>query len=350
MNNDISSLLFGKPISALTLQYVQGFFKGAPSESNMMEFKSFPRSVAGGSGKAKEEERKVLKAICAFLNSEGGVLVWGAPEEISNNGGESRSFKPELAMVSTFYEREDIIGKITNRIVPSPNGILFHRLEDKGNYLYLLEVPPSEYAPHQFEDVYYMRMDGMTKAAPHHYIEALFRKVSFPNLEAYLKIENYQFEDTEKHSRLTCTVYFRNMSRYQNDFDLHCQIETEYGKVVNPGGSFLHSDSQIARGSVIFFNNIAEVVQYGRYRYHSFEIIYSRDFLRQNDFKAPVSVIFGANLSPLKICDYVIKLGPVAPLKGRSGIVTMKENQFYHENLKVNGRTDQDVLDFYLTS
>ena len=41
----------------------------------------------------------------------------------------------------------------------------------------------SDYAPHQFNGKYYMRIDGHTITTPHHYVEALMRKLPIQDLK-----------------------------------------------------------------------------------------------------------------------------------------------------------------------
>jgi hypothetical protein len=348
MNQDFSTLIFGKPLAQVTLKDLQDFFKEPRTESDKLEFKSYPNSVATGT--AKELEKKVLKTICAFLNSEGGILVWGAPEEKSLAGSTEMICQGELTLNSERHEKDAFISKIANRIIPSPKGVLFHRVGDQGKYVYLFEVPASEYSPHQFENIYYMRMDGQSKPAPHHYIEALFKKVTFPKLEAYLKIEGYQFENTNKHSRLSCSVIFRNLSRFQNDLNLHCRIISKEGLIVDVGNTFLHMNKHIEEGSDYIREKIADVIYYGNYIHHPFDIILNRQNLYNSDYEFNILLIFGARYSPMKLCKYVIKVGPTFPANKWEAIISKEENVYFHENEQAKGLTDQEVLDRILKS
>jgi hypothetical protein len=341
MEQTFSQLIFGKRLTDITLVDLQTYFQTPRIESDKLEFKSFYSQTAGGSGKEKEEEKKVLRTISAFLNSEGGIVIWGAPIGTKIPEQKEPVFQGPLTPGNVYYEKDAFIGKIANKIVSSPKGILFHRVENQGKYLYLFETSASEYAPHQLENIYYMRMDGQTLPAPHHYIEAMFRKVSFPKLEAYLRVDNYKYENGQ--GILDCTLIFRNQSRYQNDENLHCRIISDQGKVLRSDSSASPNDQMLISGSD-YFASIADTIYYGNYLHHQFKIIFSRDNLYHSDHEATLLIAFGARYSPMKINHYTLKVGPVFPKNKNEAIIYKKENLFFHENEEANGMTDVDVL------
>jgi hypothetical protein len=247
------------------------------------------------------------------------------------------------------YEKDAFIAKIANRIIPSPKGILFHRIEDQGKYLYLLAIPASEYSPHQLENVYYMRMDGQSLAAPHQYIEALFRKVTFPKLEAFLRIDSYQHEATDRRS-LTCTLIFRNLSRYQNDLNLHCRVISDQGMILDIGKVYTAFDKRIENGSDFLVEKIADVIYYGNYLHYSFNIILIGKFLHQTNYEFKVVVTFGARFSPMKISEYTLKVGPTFPDNKQEVIIEKVENKYFHETERSGRLSDDEVLKRILNS
>lgn len=346
MDQNFSTLIFGKPLDQISLKDLQEYFKEPKNESDKLEFKSYPSAASAGG--AKEIEKKILKTICAFLNSEGGLLVWGAPEKKTLPGTTEEGYQGNLTPTSDRLEKDSFISKIANRIIPSPKGILFHRVDEQNKYAYVLEVPSSEYAPHQFENVYYMRADGQTIAAPHHYIEALFRKVSFPRLEAYLRIDGYQLENSDN-TRLSCTVYFRNRSRYQNDFNVQCRVITDQGKLVLRGLTFSPMDRQIQEGSDYSSPYLTDVIYYGNWLPFVFDIILSKRALYETRYEFLLVLTFGAKHSPMKLCNYTIQVGPNPPQIGRSSIIRKEENLFIHENEEAIGTTDEENLERFLS-
>jgi hypothetical protein len=180
--------LFAKDIEDITAEDLILFFTTPRFESDKMEFKSFqefdPNKESGSkSTKEKEAFKKIIFTICAFLNTDGGLLIWGAPKEIIENHKKSK-FQGHLAPVKKTFEKDQIINKIISEINPTPNRILFKAINTVDDYyVYIFYVSPSDYAPHQVKGTYYMRLDGQTKYAPHQYVDALIKKIKIPKLE-----------------------------------------------------------------------------------------------------------------------------------------------------------------------
>lgn len=175
--------LFQKELRELKAGDIEAYFQDPLEESDMLEYKSF----AGNAG-LKEREKIILKTICGFLNSSGGILIWGAPEEIRE--GKDHILQKELSPIDHVVKKDSFISKVLNRIIPSPTGVKCEVVpvgEDQS--VLIFEVEESKNRPHQFGNVYYMRADGQTIAAPHHYVEALFKQIRYPKLEGYLRVE-----------------------------------------------------------------------------------------------------------------------------------------------------------------
>lgn len=77
----LSQQFFGKPVDDLTYSDLTTHFAQPQEESDRIEYKSFRES-----GDFKKKEATILKTICAFLNSGGGILVWGAPRREKGGG------------------------------------------------------------------------------------------------------------------------------------------------------------------------------------------------------------------------------------------------------------------------
>jgi hypothetical protein len=346
MNQDFSALLFGKPWEEIGLPDIEAFFKREQTESDKLEFKSIPTNYSG----QKEDDRKILKSICGFLNAEGGVLVWGAPEENKMNPDPVQKYGGTLTPTSVFHEKDAFIAKVANRIVPSPKGIRFKAIPVDNKFIYIIDVPQSQFPPHQFEDIYYMRMDGQTKAAPHHYIEALFRRVAFPRLEAYLRIDDYLPENSDLFS-IQCTVLFMNFSRYQNDENLHCRIISDQGRIMTLHGSPSPLDTGIETGSDYIPGIITQMIYYGNFVHHTFKLSLSRKRLAETGHQCDIRLHFGARYSPMKLSFYKLQIASTL-VKGRKNdiIVEKQENLFFHENEEDQGWTEQTLIEQNLNS
>lgn len=118
--------------------------------------------------------------------------------------------------------------KCSDSITPLPNGIRVRIIEDdQGGCVCVFEVDESNYSPHQFENIYYMRIDGQSKPAPHHYIEALFKKIRYPHLEGYLKF-NRAIRDMDSY-RIVFDVFVMNWSPLQNAIDISFRVISDKG-------------------------------------------------------------------------------------------------------------------------
>ncbi len=179
--------LFSKTIENLTEEDIVLFFKDPKTENDKLEFKSYKDFSAvkeKGSKDKKDAEafKNILTTICAFLNTDGGVLIWGAPEGQLLNGKE-KTFSGVPSPVTSGFEKDQVINKIVSAINPTPNRIFFKAVPiQAGGFVYLFEVLSSDFAPHQVNGTYYMRLDGQTKFAPHQYVDGLIRRVQTPRL------------------------------------------------------------------------------------------------------------------------------------------------------------------------
>jgi hypothetical protein len=79
-----SKTIFNKDLYDLEFTDVVNFFATTKDETLNLEFKSY---VAQGEYFKKEDA--VKKAVCGLLNSEGGIIIWGAPIETKDANGNS---------------------------------------------------------------------------------------------------------------------------------------------------------------------------------------------------------------------------------------------------------------------
>jgi predicted HTH transcriptional regulator len=172
---DFCTAHFGKTLNSLTIEDVKSYFTDERIESDQIEFKSIHST-----GNSNEKFTGIEKSVCAFLNSSGGLLIWGSPEGQKVEGRKEKIFKGELSFFNVVLEKDFIISKISDSIIPLPNNVRINILSEGSNSIVVLEIGISEYSPHQNANAYYMRIDGQTKPAPHHYIEALFKKITYP--------------------------------------------------------------------------------------------------------------------------------------------------------------------------
>ena len=169
---DFCSKIFGCSLRDLSYEKIALYFSTDQEETDIIEFKSF-----SDKGTIQDKVSGINKSVCAFANSEGGIIIWGAPEGKDVAGKKEKIFVGALTNIDQSIEKDALISRISSNIIPVPNGVVCKILEEGNNKICVFEVQQSEYAPHQFDSRYYMRLDGQSRPAPHHYIEALFKKI-----------------------------------------------------------------------------------------------------------------------------------------------------------------------------
>lgn len=337
-------------ISDIIYEDVLEYFVDEKPESDKIEYKSF---VDDENEKNKNlKDQKILKSICGFLNSEGGLIIWGAPKGLIDplkNG--KKIFQGNLSMVELSYDKDSFINKVTDSITPAPKGILFHKIEKNKKFVYIIEIPKSEYSPHQFKDIYYMRLDGQTRPAPHHYIEALMRKIRFPNLVGYIKIENYRLVTPDK-SELSICVCIYNLSKLQNDYNLSYRLLCSNGKFRGWDDVFLLNTNKEIRitdqGRIKEAFAQKEVIHYGEPLLFNSQIEFDRNELYSNGYESEIILFFGAKYSPMRASSYKIKLGPIIPENPQNCIKEAKENQYMYEIKEQKGISDRQAISAFL--
>lgn len=288
---------FGKEISDITYADVENFFKEEKEESDKIEFKSYYTIFESH---FNQKESGVIRAICGMLNSEGGLIIWGAPRGIPVNGKKEKIYKGELSPLDALIEKDAFVSKVTNLITPSPKGIIFQRVEGVNRYVYLIEVQQSQYAPHQYNNTYYMRIDGQTRPAPHHYIEALFQRISYPNLEGKLILDNVSGQ-LDMFTSLRIKIDISNKSMFQNEHDIYIKLLSENILIESNDFNIPVRQNKDKTGSELEINNARATL------YHLAPL---RNYFNVNipldTKKGSLVLIFGGKTSPLKMCKYLL--------------------------------------------
>lgn len=172
----LSEIVFGKPLNEIELSDLKTFFLEGQEESSILEFKTGEVVVDS-----------LYKEVCAFLNTEGGVIVIGAPREDKRKVGKNSEVvycQGELTP-SNFRGKDWLSMKISSNISPAPTGINIQEfITPEGNY-FIIDVAQSITPPHQnsLNGVYHIRLEREAKHAPHGLVEAMFSKRQKPKLK-----------------------------------------------------------------------------------------------------------------------------------------------------------------------
>lgn len=173
---------FNKKRSEISISDIEYFFSEPQEESSILEFKS------GG-----VEIIDIYKEITAFLNTEGGLLIIGAPRETEKQIGNNKiKICQGKLTYSNFKNKDWIYQKISSNIVPTPTNLKIEEFITEEGNVFLIEIPQSENPPHQSssDGKYYIRLERDAKPAPHGIIKALFNKRRVPKLNAEVFWEN----------------------------------------------------------------------------------------------------------------------------------------------------------------
>jgi hypothetical protein len=133
----------------------------------------------------KDFEKDLAKALSAFSNSGGGHLLLGVKNDGTFDGlpkihkgkQSTREWLEQVAPNLVSYPLQDIR---VHEVVPSkPSAI------PPGNIVIVIDVGDSNLAPHQsiFTYIYYYRVGGHSKPAPHFYLETLRGRGRYPSRE-----------------------------------------------------------------------------------------------------------------------------------------------------------------------
>lgn len=251
-----STSLFNKELYDLEFNDIAIFFEENKEETLYLEFKSY---VVNGDYSKKEEAIK--KAVCGLLNSEGGIIIWGAPIEVKDAKGNT-SAVGALTPFTSALDKDRLINILSSSITPLPVGIKVQVLKTpQEESIFIIEVEKSIEKPHQFDNKYFIRLDGQTRIAPHYLISALMKSTNFPVIKGHLRLKEIR---TDGHN---VVFHFRkllfNTSAFNNDINVYMRIIAVPGQIyVNnflQGGIYNQTHPIISNGAPLMSNFILKV-------------------------------------------------------------------------------------------
>jgi hypothetical protein len=189
-----------------------------------------------------------------------------------------------------------------------------------------------------------MRIDGQCKPAPHHYVEALFKKSSYPNLECYLRIDEVEVSKTNY--RVQFSVMIWNWTPLQNEEQLSFRILTDVGRFERRSAVGF---TQLYRseGAELVKENAKAVFYYGEPYRDGDVLIFSKKQLRAIEYTANIVIAFGGRFSPRKISEYKLNFKTIGP-HGEKLIVDRHENLLLKEKQDGIGATKEKSIAVFL--
>lgn len=282
-----SQVIFNQDLYTLTYADIVQFFVTEKEENLNLEFKSYPAQ-----GSTQEKENSVMKAVCGLLNSEGGIIIWGAPIEVRDAQGNTTAHGA-LTPFATNLDRDRFINKISSLIIPLPIGIRVQQLNDaNGNSIFVIEVEKSNQKPHQFKNNYYIRLDGQTKITPHYLISAMMKSIDFPIIRGHIRLKNINL--VGNNIVLSFVKVLFNTSQFNNDINFFYRIVAVPG-VIRIGDNTYAGD---------YTNNNLKIMSHGRPSRSTFQLIIPSPDLVARGQEVDVVINFGGEKSPSKISRY----------------------------------------------
>jgi len=282
-----SQVIFNQDLYTLAYADIVQFFDTEKEENLNLEFKSYPAQ-----GSTQEKENSVMKAICGLLNSEGGIVIWGAPIEVRDAQGNTTAHGA-LTPFETNLDRDRFINKISSLIIPLPIGVRVQQLNDaNGDSIFVIEVEKSNQKPHQFKNNYYIRLDGQTKIAPHYLISAMMKSIDFPIIRGHIRLKNINL--IGNNIVLSFVKVLFNTSPFNNDINFFYRIVAIPG-VIRIGDNTYAGD---------YTNDTLKIMSHGRPSRSTFQLVIPSPALVARGQEVDVVISFGGEKSPSKISRY----------------------------------------------
>ena len=313
----ISQQLFRKGLKKINENDLISFFSDEKAETNNLEYKAH-----FGNTNIDEVIEKIIKTICAFLNADGGLLIYGAPVGKQPDGYLEKIFVGQLQPCPIKKGQDWFINKISSSISPMPSGIEMQIVSiTNGGFVYLFEVNESSYKPHQFEGRYMIRLDGQNKSAPHYLVDALIRQIKYPDLRCALKIIGIKTHLTDRFIiQIDFAIFNFSPSIIENGitYNLLCNGANIHYKVP-------HNNAQVqvlndARSGQIIRKKSDTNLYYSSPHYFSEALITLPDINAIH-----IILTFGGNKSPLRYCEYKIDLSSTFNIS--NALKTIQENK-----------------------
>jgi len=329
MQSEMAIAVFGKSLHDLELPDIKRYFSAPKKESNTIEFKAYVDDQNPNTTKQKRDNEKIsaiTRTLCAFLNSDGGILIWGAPKGKPIGDDVEESYQGALLSVEYSIEKDQFINKVSSQISPLPRDIYFHRIADSDKFIYVIQASKSNFSPHQYKGTYYMRLDGQTVPAPHYIVEALMKKIQFPNLVAHVAFGKLKVFRRTIGIPLVVTIH--NLSRYIHEKNLDYRIIVGNSDLIRADArqiqKILFGESSIEQACKPIFH-------YNAPHFDEYLLLNSRDISTDVATEITILFSFGGELSPVKVNRYKLVLTRSMRDNYQYQIAESVENQFSYE-------------------
>ncbi|HDR7855609.1 ATP-binding protein [Bacillus paranthracis] len=186
-------------------------------ESVFLDFKL--KSLPDGSTISKDDKRNYAKALSAFANTSGGVIVWGVNARKNDDGLDAASNEEPIINAKVFQTTlNSLLSDALTPLLPDIQNIFIPKTDTNDGFV-VTYVPASDLPPHQAllgENKYYMRIGDSFKQMEHSHLSDAFGRRQKPVLEVHYQIQRNHIigSGPESQHDLSIIVGIRNIGRY----------------------------------------------------------------------------------------------------------------------------------------
>jgi hypothetical protein len=162
----LSKLRFGKELNKLTISDIQLLIDNKIDESQNLDYKQ-------PGGDIQKDCDNLGEVISAFLNTDGGLIIYGVAESADKEGHRF----PTIILWNK-ETKERIENLLISRVQPWFEGVIIQRIANDKEPIegvYVIEVPKSNNPPHMFNDKYYQRLNFQSKPMSHESVYRAFQ-------------------------------------------------------------------------------------------------------------------------------------------------------------------------------